>query len=141
MSFSNNEEDNAKRNRGRVLDEIIEEVYETYGNLDEEEDSRTHEMVDSLGLHRRANSEVTLQRMNSFLTQSSGAESPLTLQAVQFIKEFEQSRVELVPSVIGELYTLQFLPKKKPGKPALRFAVMDPIQGELIIFKKASDYR
>ena len=72
MSFSNSgatsEEASAKRNRGRVLDEIIEEVYETYGNLDDEEDLRSHEMVDSLGLHRRANSEVTLQRMNSFLT-------------------------------------------------------------------------
>ena len=36
----------AKRNRSKVLDEIIEEVYETYGNLDSEEDLRTHEMVD-----------------------------------------------------------------------------------------------
>ena len=95
MSFSasevsnNNEEGSARLNRGRVLDEIIEEVYETYGNMDDEEDSRTHEMIDSIGLGRRANSEVTLQRMNSFLTQSSGAESPLTLKAVQFIKEFE----------------------------------------------------
>ena len=72
-----------------MLDEIIEEVYETYGNQDEEEDSRTHEVIDSIGLGRRAHSEVALQRMNSFLTQSSGAESPLTLKAVQFIKEFE----------------------------------------------------
>ena len=78
--------------------------------------------------------------MNSFLTSSMGAQSPMTLQAVQFIKEFEQSRVELVPSVIGELYTLQFLPKKKLGKPTLRFAVLDPIQGDLTIFKKPSDY-
>ena len=95
--------------------------------MDDEEDSRTHEMVDQIGLHRRVNSEVNLHRMNSFLTSSMGAQSPLTLQAVQFIKEFEQSRVELVPSVIGELYILQFLPKKKLGKPALRFAVLDPI--------------
>ena len=107
MAFAGaDDEDSAKRNRGKVLDEIIEEVYETYGNLDDEEDLRTHEMVDQLGMHRRANSEVNLHRMNSFLTSSCAGESPITLQAVQFIKEFEQSRVELVPSVIGEIFTL-----------------------------------
>jgi len=60
MAFANGEEHIAKRNRGKVLDEIIEEVYETYGNMDDEEDSRTHDMADNLGLQRRANSEVTL---------------------------------------------------------------------------------
>jgi len=67
--------------------------------------------------------------------------SPLTLSAVQFIKEFEQSRIELVPNVMGQLYTLQLVPKKKPGKPALRFAVLDPILGTLRIFKTPGDFK
>ena len=75
------------------------------------------------------------------LTRSSGATSPLTLAAVQFIKEFEQSRVELVPKVMGQLYFLQLLPQKKAGKPGLRFAVLDPIVGDFKVFKTASDYR
>ena len=67
--------------------------------------------------------------------------SPLTLKAVQFIKEFEQSKVEPMPTIIGHLYILQLLPKKKPGKPTLKFAMLDPIQGDLILFKKAADFK
>ena len=59
---------------------------------------------------------------------------------VQHIKEFEQSKIELVPLVLGQLFTLQLVPKKKPGKPSLRFAVLDPIQGEFVIYKTAKDY-
>ena len=42
---------------------------------------------------------------------------------------------------MGQLYALQLLPKKKPKKPELRFFVLDPILGDLKIFKTASDYR
>ena len=33
------------------------------------------------------------------------------------------------------------MPKKKAGKPGLRFAVLDPIIGDLKVFKNPSDYR
>ena len=129
-----------RKNRGKVLNEIIEEVYEAYGGnaSDSEEDAR--DLRQPGAILRRASSEVAIRGRN-LLTSSSGAQSPLTLQAVQFIKEFEQSRVELVPLVVGQLYTLQLLPKKKPGKPSLRFVVLNPIQGELTVFKNAGDYR
>ena len=78
---------------------------------------------------------------SSMLTRSSGATSPLTLAAVQYIKEFEQSRVELIPKVMGQLYFLQLLPKKKAGKPGLRFVVLDPILGDFKVFKNPSDFR
>mmetsp|Transcript_33508 Transcript_33508/g.44151 ORF Transcript_33508/g.44151 Transcript_33508/m.44151 type:complete len:120 (-) Transcript_33508:1855-2214(-) len=65
----------------------------------------------------------------------------MMIAAVQYIKEFEQSRVEIVPIVMGELYSLHLLPKKRPGKPSLRFAVLDPILGDLKVFKTASDFR
>lgn len=42
---------------------------------------------------------------------------------------------------MGQLYFLQLLPKKKAGKPGLRFAVLDPIIGDFKLFKNASDYR
>lgn len=58
--------------------------------------------LEQKGLHRRANSQAQLMRpRKSLLTSSSGATSPLTLAAVQYIKEFEQSRIDLVPIVMG----------------------------------------
>ena len=77
-----------RKNRGKVLNEIIEEVYEAYGGnaSDSEEDAR--DLRQPGALLRRASSEVAIRSRN-LLTSSSGAQSPLTLQAVQFIKEFE----------------------------------------------------
>ena len=135
-----------KKARGKVLSSIVEEVYETYGNNSDGDDDDVNadgqegvmnSMANGNKQHRRVSSARTLPRMSKLLTSSSGAESPLTLQAVQFIKEFEQSRIEIIPSVIGTLYTLQLLPKKKAGKPSLKFVVLDPINGDLIMFKKA----
>lgn len=60
---------------------------------------------------------------------------------MQFIKEFEQSKIELVPQVLGQLYSLQLIPNKKAGKPSLRFAVLDPILGDLCVYKKPKDYQ
>ena len=91
MLFDQNDESTAslpgsdlitkRKNRGKVLDEIVEEVYETYGNQSDDEDSQ--EPLRPGMMHRRAMSEVRFSRgSNAMLTSSSGAESPLTLQAV-----------------------------------------------------------
>ena len=89
-------------------------------------------------MHQRSNSELNISKSNAILAASTT--SPLTLEAIQVIKEFEQSKVEPVPLVVGQLYTLQLLPGKKPGKPTLKFAALNPISAELIMFKKASDF-
>ena len=36
--------------------------------------------------------------------------SPITMQAFQFIKEFEQSKIDLVANVKGHLFTLSLRP-------------------------------
>jgi len=130
-----------KSNRGKVLDQIIEEVYETYGGDSEEGEEDSSEFTGRLHM-RRAQSQVELTRpKRSLLTQSSGATSPVTIAAVQFIKEFEQSRIELVPCVMGSLYVLQLVPNKKAGKPSLRFAVLNPVLGDLTFYKTASEFQ
>ena len=79
--------------------------------------------------------------------------STITIQAFQFIQEFEQSRIDLVATVKGHLYTLSLRPpvldrrtgqlKSKPVvdvKPQLKYFVLDPVHGELIAFQRKEDY-
>lgn len=55
------------------------------------------------------------------------------IQAIQFIKEFEQSQIELVPVVRGGLLCMSICKSKQKG-PDLKYLVLDPLTGELAIF-------
>ena len=61
--------------------------------------------------------------------------SSLILQAVQFIKEFEESKIELVPAKRGNIFAMSiFKNKNVTGGPDQRYILLDPILGELAIF-------
>ena len=80
-------------------------------------------------------------------------QSPTTLQAIQFIKEFEDSKIELIATVKGYMYTTSLrapIVDRKTGKlisrpsadpkPALKYFVLDPVHGDIIVFPKKEEY-
>jgi hypothetical protein len=64
-------------------------------------------------------------------------------QALKFIQEFEMSKIEVIPILRGQLYSMSVFPKdsgKQERKPSLKYFVLDPVQGDIICFRKEADY-
>lgn len=56
------------------------------------------------------------------------------MQAIQFVKEFEQSKVVLTPVTRGWMYFMAIKGGKVRG-PDLKYLVVDPCKQELQVFK------
>lgn len=79
----------------------------------------------------------------------STATDNLNTLAQTFISDFEKSKIELVPLVKGQLFSMSIFPKEtaNPGKnkttsaPSMKYFVLDPLHGDIGCFKKESDYK
>ena len=97
------------------------------------------------------------RRLNSLSRLDSGMIEDTTVrEALQYMRDFEQSQIELVPKVSGHLFLLKLTPTSPRGrsksqsppnyipstrKAELRYVELDPSSGDLIFYKKKEDLK